>query len=232
MQFLHKYESESMKSIVWKMFSSYKAEFRKNWKEAWSRPDFRIMLLLTSIALLATAWFIPDFFNFIQSRPGRHVNDLLLKHIPAHDVSLFIFSLLYTLLLLTLLNLSHHPALLLKCLQAYCFLLILRICTLFLFPLEPEQSLVPLQDPFIGRFFYSNAVITKDLFFSGHVSTLFLIFLVNPLRQLNLLFLVSTFILAGLILIQHVHYTADVLAAPVFAWISYTLAGFFSRKPK
>jgi hypothetical protein len=85
--------------------------------------------------------------------------------------------------------------------------------------------MVPLQDPFIGHFFYSNTVITKDLFFSGHVSTLFLIFLVNPIPQLRSFFFFSTILLAILILIQHVHYTVDVLAAPLFAWISFKTAG-------
>jgi membrane-associated phospholipid phosphatase len=220
-----------MKLFILKIFPIHAGDYSTNWKQAWSSSGFRFQSILTCLILISVVSLIPGFFNYIQSRPGRQISDLLLNRIPARDVSWFIFSLLYSILFITLVNLSYRPVLLLKGLQAYCLLLLLRICTLLLFPLEPEQNIVPLQDPFIGRFFYGNSVITKDLFFSGHVSTLFLVFLLNPIKQLSPVFLGATLLLSSLILLQHVHYSADVIAAPVFAWISYKLADYLAKKP-
>ncbi len=221
-----------MKGIFQTVFPFESGDLKKNWSEAWCNPAFRLKAILTALILLTIVCTVPGFFSYIQSRPGFRMNDVVLNFIPAKDVSWFIFSLIYPLVILTLINLIPQPALFLKCLQAYCILMLLRFCTLLLVPLEPQLSLVPLQDPFIGRFFYSNSVVTKDLFFSGHVSTLFLVFLANPVPRLSKLLLASTCLIAGLIIVQHVHYTIDVLAAPAFAWLSFKIAGLHIFAPK
>jgi len=124
-------------------------------------------------------------------------------------------------IILTAINLSTSPLLFLKCLQAYCLLVAIRIICLYLVPLDPERLMIPLDDPFVGKLFYNGSVITKDLFFSGHVSTMFLFFLVIPFRTLKYFFLIATILVSVFILIQHVHYTIDVIAAPFVSWVSY-----------
>jgi hypothetical protein len=87
-----------------------------------------------------------------------------------------------------------------------------------------------LNDPFVDFVGYGKNIITKDLFFSGHTSTLFLLFLIARKRALKIFFLAITLAVAMFLLKQHVHYTIDVLAAPVFAWISYRIC--FNRVKK
>lgn len=65
--------------------------------------------------------------------------------------------------------------------------------------------------------------ITKDLFFSGHTSIQFLIFLCFRNKIDKIVALAASVAVACLVLIQHVHYTVDVLAAFVFTYIIYRM---------
>jgi membrane-associated phospholipid phosphatase len=67
-------------------------------------------------------------------------------------------------------------------------------------------------------------VLTKDLFFSGHTSTMFLLALMAPGRATRIFFLACTVVVGSCVLWQHVHYTVDVLVAPLFAFAAYALA--------
>jgi hypothetical protein len=181
-------------------------------------------MIITIAILLVVGLFIGDFFQFIEQRRGHRIEDFLLSRIPLINVSFYTFLSIYTAILLSIFSLGWRPVLFLKCLQAYCFLVLMRIATLYLVPLEPELSIIPLQDPFVGYFFYNNSVITKDLFFSGHISMMSLLALVNPDKQIKMVIIILTIITIAFILVQHVHYTVDIIAAPLFSWISYKLA--------
>ena len=198
---------------------------RENWKRALRIKMFRLKGLLTIIALAGVALSIPHFFGFIQVRQGIGLNDILLNHIAPQNVSWFIFPLLYGMIGLTLINIAAFPELFLRSLQAYTILMLIRMTLLYFLPLEPDRNLIPLEDPFIGKLFYSGNLITKDLFFSGHVSTIFILVLLNPVKTLTPVLLIATALIASFILIQHVHYTIDVVAAPFFAWLSYRISG-------
>ena len=110
-----------------------------------------------------------------------------------------------------------------KTLQALCLLLALRIVCLYFIPLDPKETIIPLEDPFLGMFFYQGAVITKDLFFSGHVSIMTLLCIAIPFRPLKYIFMLATVLVAILILVQHVHYTIDVITAPFVALMCFSL---------
>ena len=98
---------------------------------------------------------------------------------------------------------------------AFIFLSIFRVLTILLVPLDPPGGLITLVDP-LSNFFYGAKFVTKDLFFSGHTSTVFLLFLTIPGKTDKKLALIATFIVGLLLLVQHVHYTLDVLV-----WIPF-----------
>lgn len=210
-----------MKKNLMLLFPAPFLALQNNWKEAWSFTSFRIQSVVTLSILALLGVVIPPFFSYIQSTPGYIINDVILNLLPVQDFSLSIFLLIYSVILLTAINLSTHPILFLKCIQAYCLLVVIRIFCLYMVPLNPERLMIPLDDPFVGRLFYNGTVITKDLFFSGHVSTMFLFFLAIPFRSLKYFFVVATILVSVFILIQHVHYTIDVVVAPFVSWISY-----------
>lgn len=199
------------------------------WKQAWQLALHSRLFILQGIATLivglVVVLIIPSFLRFIQNIQGNYINDALLNELPAYDVSAYIFICLYAMVIVTIVQLSFHPDLALKVVQAYLLLTVMRGCSIYLFPLEPHAAIIPLVDPLIDHFFYKQVVITKDLFFSGHASTLFLFCLVIPSGWTRKIGLLITLLVAALLLVQHVHYTIDVLAAPLAAGLAWKLVG-------
>jgi membrane-associated phospholipid phosphatase len=93
---------------------------------------------------------------------------------------------------------------------------------MYLLPLEPPAKMIILNDPFV-EFFGTGQTLTKDLFFSGHTATLFILFLVSEKKVYKTIFLISTVAVAVAVLLQHVHYTIDVFAAVFFTYACYKL---------
>ena len=94
---------------------------------------------------------------------------------------------------------------------------------MYLIPLDPPENIISLNDPFV-QYFSSSEILTKDLFFSGHTSTIFMLYLVSTKKILKRIFLFCTVLVALFVLLQHVHYSVDVFAAPFFTFTAYKLA--------
>ncbi|WP_052732729.1 phosphatase PAP2-related protein [Hymenobacter terrenus] len=175
--------------------------------------------------LLGLMLVLPQFYHFIQGRRGQLLPDPLLALLPAYDMSGPIFALLYGSTVATLSFLAPRPQLLLRGLWAYCFLQLLRMATLWLVPLEPPVGLLVLHDPVIDHFFdVTTEPIVRDLFFSGHTATMTLLMLVVRGHHWRWAMGLITVAMGTLVLVQRVHYSYDVLAAPLFAWLAYWLA--------
>lgn len=200
-----------------------------HWKEKWHNLSFRTELLITLALLPFVSLAASHLFGYIQQRPGWQFPDPVLRLLPAINVSIFISAGLYLLIGTAFYELLHEPRKMLFVLQAYVLLNIFRMITLYLVPLEPSPAIIPLADPIIDRFIYPNIVITKDLFFSGHVATLFLLYLAVDSRTVKNLLWIGTVVIALLVILQHVHYSIDVLAAPLFAWLSLYLVRYIHQ---
>jgi hypothetical protein len=198
----------------------------QSWAQARGQVGFRIRLGLIVLLLLGLLPIVPGFYHFIQARPGRLLADPLLALLPVHDVSVPTFALIYGSIAGALVYLLPRPQLLLRALWAYYFLQLLRMGTLWLLPLEPPTALVILHDPVMDRIFeVTTQPIVRDLFFSGHTATMALLALAVRGRKACLTLVLMTVAVGLLVLVQHVHYTYDVLAAPLFAWLAYWAAG-------
>ena len=196
------------------------------WRRAWQHTAFRWQLLVALTLGLALAFGMPYYFALIQVRPGFVLPDPVLARLPAQDLSWLTFTVIYLSIVVALLHLMRRPVAFLRVLSAYCIMHLIRMVTLWLTPLDPPTGLVLLHDPIVDTFFYpATAPITKDLFFSGHTATLMLLALAVQSRWLRIGLFVATAWVGFLVMIQHAHYTYDVLAAPLFAWLSYWLAG-------
>lgn len=193
-----------------------------SWREAWTNVAFKSRLLLGIGVMGLLAFFLPVFFAEIEQRDGLMLNDELLNLIPSYDVSLVIFIVLYGGILWLIRDVVKNPLTFLMVLWAYIFLCVCRIVTISLVPLNPPVGLVEMWDP-MSIFFYHTKMITKDLFFSGHTSILFLLALCQQNTQRKRIGFVLVFLMAVLLLIQHVHYTIDILAAPVFTTLFWYL---------
>nr|WP_121272725.1 phosphatase PAP2-related protein [Pedobacter schmidteae] len=192
------------------------------WPVAWDYQAFRIKFIIGMILLIAILISIPHFFSHIEAREGIVLNDWVLSRIPAKDMSIGIFVVLYGMIGLFLYRMSRNTIMCLTALWAFIFLCIARIITITLVPLNPPVDIINLADP-CSIFFYHSNVITKDLFFSGHTATAFLCALCMERKSDKLMAFIASGVVAVLLLIQHVHYTADILAAPFFTWLCWYL---------
>jgi len=199
------------------------------WPVAWQTPFFRYQLVFTLGLLIGLVAMLPRFFAWIQARPGTLLPDPALAVLPAHDVSWFTFIIIYLSVGVALAYVVPRPYVLLRLLAAYWLMQLIRVGLLVLLPLEPPIGLIPLRDPVIDTFIYVSAgPITKDLFYSGHTATVMLLALATKGTRCRWL-LAATAAVGLLVLVQHVHYTYDVLAAPFFAVGCYWLAGYWAR---
>jgi len=168
------------------------------------------------------------FLDYIEARPGSVLSDPILNIFQPQEVTWFTFGIIYISVILTLFRLSWQPSQLLITLQAYIFIAMARMASMYLIPLDPPPLLIPLEDPFVQS--VSTGVLTRDLFFSGHTSTMFLLFLSCTGRKMKFFFLIGTILVGSLVLIQHVHYSIDVVAAPFYAFTCYKMSSYLSTK--
>lgn len=190
------------------------------WKEAFKNRKFRFELIITFLLLIFILRILAIFLNFIEARDGVVLNDPLLNLFTPINLTWLTFGLIYVSLFTAIYFFIKKPDLLLTALQSYILLIIFRIIAMYFLPLNPPDKMISLNDPFV-EFFGTGQLLTKDLFFSGHTATLFLLFLLAEKKFLKYFFLISTILVAVSVLLQHVHYTIDVFAAPFFAYCSF-----------
>jgi len=199
-----------------------------SWQLAWNYPPFRVKLILGVLVMGVISFFLPDYFLFIQGRSGVQINDWVLERTPVHDVSIYIFMVLYPMSGFLIWRAIGKSSICITALWGYIFLCIGRIITIFFIPLEAPINIVHLNDPFLLLFYHKN-IITKDLFFSGHTATLCLIALCLENRKEKIIAFMATAVLGILLLIQHVHYTADVITAPFFSYLFWYLGKMIAQ---
>ncbi len=194
------------------------------WRQAWADRGFRIRRLVTPPLLVATLSALAALVKWVERRPGAVLPDPVLAMLAPRDVTWPVFTLIYVGIVLAVLLLVRSPVRLLLGVQGYVVLALLRIVVMWATPLDPPPGMIVLEDPLVQGFGGAAAPLTRDLFFSGHTSTLFLLFLAVPGRATRAFFLAATAGVAFLVLVQHVHYAVDVLAAPPFAYAAWRIA--------
>lgn len=199
-----------------------------NWKKMLGQKWFDIEFIVTLILLASILYSLTRFLDFVEIRRGIVLNDPVLSLYAPVDLNWLIFCLIYLSLFLALINLAREPQGLMLAIQSYVVMIAVRITAMYLIPLDPPQKMIPLNDPFV-QFFGTGKLLLKDLFFSGHTATIFLLYLVTKRKQLRNLFLVFTIAVGIALLLQHVHYSIDVLAAPFFAYGSFRITYLFRK---
>jgi hypothetical protein len=194
------------------------------WLLAIKNSSFRSKLIVGLLLLLIVAIVLPFFFAYIEQRQGYELDDIVLNNIAPKNVSFPILALIWSMLLLFIIRSIKNPQLFLLFIFCFLFSCICRIITLTFVPLNAPAGLIPLTDPLSNYFYGAKGFITKDLFFSGHTATLCLLFFCFQRKIDKITALLCTIAVGFLVLVQHVHYTIDVIAAPIFTYLSFLLA--------
>ncbi len=207
------------------MLSAYFRTIFQNWSAFLSQKNFRWHFIFTMLSYFFLFKYSRIVMTILENRKGTQIFDKFLALLPSVDSSTTIFILTYSVLFIFILTCIPNPERFLKAMQAYCLLMVMRTITIYLVPLEPPIGLIVLKDP-VSNYFMSGhhgSYILKDLFFSGHVSTAMLFFIISEDKRVKYLILTLSIAIASLILLQHVHYLMDVVAAPFFSLLAFTI---------
>jgi len=222
------YQEVSSKNVAKKTLRFRRYALSLKWSDAWKIPSFKWKFLVGMAVFASILTSLPFFFDAIENRNGYMFSDFILELIPARNFSIAVFFLIWSSCLLLVVRIYRDPMMMLVTLWAYNSATLLRMACIGLISLNPPAGLIPLEDPITNKF-YGEHYITHDLFFSGHTTTVFLIFLCLK-KKWDRIYVLWASILLGLFLLgQHVHYTIDVLAAPVFTYAAYRLALLFTK---
>lgn len=196
-----------------------------SWNEAWAIRSFKIKTVVALALVVIILCMLPTFFAFIEKREGMVLKDFVLDAIPAIDVSIPTFVIIWSVVLLVFYRIYQNPMLFLIVAYGFILMCLLRVLTISLFPLNPPAGIIVLNDPIANIAYGGNGIfITKDLFYSGHTGNMFLFFLCLTNKWDKIVALTASFLVGILVMVQHVHYTIDVIAAFIFTYFIYYAA--------
>ena len=203
-----------------------------SWKTFFQNPKTRTEFVLTIIVLIPLLLTFSQFLLFIEERKGIILKDPVLALFNPIDLTWLIFGLIYFSLILFIFISIKDPNKIMIAFQAYGLMVVFRIIAMYLTPFEAPEKLLLLNDPFV-QLFGKGDVLTKDLFFSGHTATLFLLFLLSDNKKYKAVFLAATILVGLAVLVQHIHYSIDVFVAPFVAYAAFRIIkGFNTGKTK
>jgi hypothetical protein len=183
----------------------------------WSNAQARTASILSVFAFAAS--LVVQYYSivFATARVSNPVTDLILSNIPVVDVDgIYVYGLFFLVAFISLLCLSH-PKRMPFILYSLALFIVIRSVFVVLTHLAPYP--IPPQTDFgttMSKIFFGG-----DLFFSGHTGVPFLIALIYwKEKGLRNIFLMLSVFFGGVVLLGHLHYSIDVLAA---FFITYTI---------
>jgi len=193
-----------------------------SWSKAWQERRFRNKTIIALILVAIILTLLPAFFAFIEKREGMVLQDYVLDAIPAIDVSIPTFVIIWSTVLLVFFRIYQNPRLFLVIAYGFILMCLARVLTISMLPLNPPAGLIVLKDPIANIAYGGNGIfITKDLFYSGHTGNMFLFFLCLERKWDKIFALTASFLVGILVMIQHIHYSIDVIAAFIFTYFIY-----------
>jgi len=201
------------------------------WGAAINNKKFLTIFFAVIIIFAIQMYFISGYQSRIERRPGVQFIDPVFGNTPAKAVDALTFFAIYITHIIAIVAAATKPEKFLQIISGYLLVYFFRIFALYLLPLDPPEGTIPLMDPLL-IWFGNGEVITKDLFYSGHTSTTFMVILVTENKQLKYFLLIGLALVIYGVLIQQVHYTVDVYAALFFSYTAYRLTVVFLEKTK
>jgi hypothetical protein len=199
------------------------------WKKELKSSKFKVLAITAPLSVVISMIIFTRFLNFIELRPGIVMFDPILAMFNPIDISWFTFFLMYGSLIVGLSSLLPYPKTFVLALLSYTVMLWIRMPAMYTMPFEAPATILPLIDPMVSEVGVGT-LMTKDLFFSGHTATVFLLYLNSQTKLWKNVFLTLTILVGFCVLLQHVHYTVDVIAAPFFGYGAFVIARRFVKR--
>ena len=123
------------------------------WKINWQSSDYRKKLIIGLILISFILLSLPFFFQAIEKRNGISFNDYLLSWLPAYDLSIYIFTVIWSMTLLTFSRFKQDPNIFLTFLWGFILINLSRFVSIGLIPLNAPADLIPIHDPISNHFY-------------------------------------------------------------------------------
>ncbi len=185
--------------------------------------------LIFAFLLLFASLFINYYAgNYATEKESNSVTDIVLSNIQAHDVDGFvIFSTLFGIAFIAFLCFAM-PETMPFVLKSVALFVLIRSVFISLTHLGPFPTAVVIDSNIINKFTFAG-----DLFFSGHTGLPFLMSLIYWKNKiLRYAFLVASVVIGATMLLGHLHYSIDVLAAFFITYAIFHLAEFLFKKDR
>lgn len=197
--------------------------------------DGSLYSLLTAIFMLGFAYVVEHFANeyafaYLARPTSASVGDLILDNVPVADLSFIIIEVALISIVAGTLFVLSRPRYVLFSVKALALFIIIRALFISLthvgfYPSHLEPGL----GFFDSIYFYLNFQL--GFFFSGHTGLPFLMALIFwHERSTRIVFLCMSFVFGVAVLLAHIHYSIDVLAAPFMAYGIFKIAHYLFPK--
>src|SRR3989344_6352200 len=185
--------------------NSLKNKYKLHFGHSGFLASFAFSILLLAVALVV------NFYAGIYAteKASNSVTDIILSNIRVYDVDeIFVYGSIILWIFVSLfliLDLKKIPF----TVKSISLLVLIRSVFISLTHIGPFPTQIVIDSNILNKFSFAG-----DLFFSAHVGLPFLLALVfwDDLR-LRLIFIASAIIFAAVVLLAHLHYSIDVLAA-------------------
>lgn len=199
-----------------KKVESWKTEFKNH----------KYLITLSIIFLIISLLINVLVGNYTNRAETSTVNDLILDHFGPMNLSyLFLYGYAAVLLFLGLYPLIYDVKRFHVAISQFSLLILIRSFFISLTHLKLPADAIIVFAPKL----YNLLIFQNDLFFSAHTAVPFLGFLMFRGTKAGWFFLISTFVLAGTVLLMHVHYSIDVFAAIFISYGSYKFGEWFFK---
>ena len=188
--------------------------------------EYKYFLSISTIIFIIATSINYVSGTYVSVAHTAHVPDLILDHIGPVNVGFFyvygyiiLFSALFIYPGFFQIRTFHVV------ITQFSLLIVLRAAFVALTHLGTPPDAIPVSFPWIFRGLHFE----NDLFFSGHTAIPFLGFLLfkGPIRYF---FLGGSILMGVVVLLMHVHYSIDVLAAFFMTYCSYKIGNFLINK--
>ena len=194
------------------------------WKSLQNKRTYGTFFLIGLVFFLSSLYITITYVPTFETRDGFVPYDPFMTYLPAIDVSFYIFFILYGTIAFGAIYFIQQPRMMLMFMFSFGFMYWIRALCITLVPFNEPDLLIPLTDPLIERLGIYQTFIKRDLFFSGHLASVMIPWLILRKTKYQLVLLLSSIAIGILVMLQHIHYSYDVIGAVIFSYFSVILA--------